>query len=81
MTQAEIQLREKLFSVLQNLDLTLLQRVSDFTQGILAASDNHQSDWWNELPDSVKEDYEEGLVEMEQGNEMNVDDFLKKYRK
>jgi hypothetical protein len=81
MTQAEIQLREKLIHVLQNLDAALLQRVSDFTQGILAASDNHQTDWWNELPDSLKKDYDEGLKEMEDGNETDVEDFLKKYRK
>lgn len=81
MAKADIQL-QSLISKLQRLDNeNLLQRVSDFLDGILAASDKTKTDWWNELPDSVKQDYDEGLKEMEAGNETNIDDFLKKYRK
>ena len=53
----------------------------NFLDGILAATDNSQEDWWNEIPSSIKQDYDEGLKEMEVGNESNVDDFLKKYQK
>jgi hypothetical protein len=81
MANTNIQL-QSLITKLQGLENeNLLQRVSDFLDGILAASDKPQTDWWNELPNSVKQDYDEGLKEMEAGNETNVDDFLKKYRK
>lgn len=81
MANTNIQL-ESLISKLEGLDNeNLLQRVSDFLDGILAASDQPKSDWWNEVPSSIKEDYDEGLKEMEAGNESNVDDFLKKYQK
>jgi hypothetical protein len=81
MANTNIQL-QSLITKLQGLENeNLLQRVSDFLDGILAASDKPQTDWWNELPNSVKQDYDEGLKEMEEGNETNVDDFLKKYRK
>jgi hypothetical protein len=81
MANTNIQL-QSLITKLQGLENeNLLQRVSDFLDGILAASDKPKTDWWNELPESVKQDYDEGLKEMEAGNETNVDDFLKKYRK
>lgn len=81
MVNTNIQL-QSLISKLENLDNeNLLQRVSDFLDGILAATDDSQEDWWNEIPSSIKQDYDEGLKEMEAGNESNVDDFLKKYQK
>lgn len=81
MAQADIQLQD-LISKLKKLENeSLLQRVADFLDGILAAHKEHQTDWWDELPDSVKQDYDEGLKEMENGNETDVEDFLKKYRK
>ena len=80
MTQADIQKREDLISQLKNIDnRILLQRISDFLQGILAA--NEATDFWDDLPQSVKDDYKEGLKEMEAGEEDDVEDFLKKYRK
>jgi hypothetical protein len=78
MAHTDIQI-DDLISKLKKLEnQSLMQRVSDFLDGILAASDN-QTDWWDELPDSVKQDYDEGLKEMEEGNEVDVEDFLKKY--
>lgn len=80
MDHTNIQL-QSVISKLQRLDNdTLLQRVSDFLDGMLAASGNNKADWWNELPDTVQQDYEAGIKEMEAGKETNADDFLKKYR-
>ena len=81
MTQADIQKREDLISQLKNIDNSLiLQRISDFLEGVLAAN-SANNDFWKELPDSVKDDYHQGLKEMEAGEEDDVKDFLKKYRK
>lgn len=38
-------------------------------------------DWWDELPDSVKKDHEQGEKDGEEGRVVPLDDFLKKYRK
>ena len=83
MAQTDIQLqKQNLISKLQGLDnATLIQRLSDFLDGILAASDVAQTDWWDELPDSVKKDHEQGEKDGEEGNVILLDDFLKKYRK
>lgn len=80
MDHTNIQL-QSVITKLQRLDNdNLLQRVSDFVDGMLATSGDTKTDWWNELPDTVQQDYEEGIKEMEAGEETNADDFLKKYR-
>jgi hypothetical protein len=80
MANIDVQL-QTLITKLQHLDNeNLLQRVSDFVDGILAASDKATTDWWEELPSSVQQDYEEGIQQMEAGEESNVSDFLKTYR-
>lgn len=80
MTKAEIKMRTNLIELLQKLDAPLLQRVSDFTQGLLAASDESKKDWWDELPDSVKEGYYEGMKDIEEGNLISIEEFMKKRR-
>lgn len=40
-----------------------------------------EKDWWDELPQSVKDDHEAGLKEIEEGKLIEVDEFLKKYRR
>jgi len=42
---------------------------------------NITTDWWDELPDSVKKDHEQGEKDGEEGRVILLDDFLKKYRK
>lgn len=79
MTNADIQMRENLISLLQKMDTSLLQRLSDFAQGLLAASSEQDTDWWDELPDSVKESYERGMKDIEEGNMVTLDEMLKKY--
>jgi len=41
---------------------------------------NIQLDWWDTLPNHIKNSYDEALKDMEQGNEIDIDDFLKKYK-
>ena len=80
MAQTDIQI-DDLISKLKKLDnQSLMQRVSDFLDDILAASDS-QTDWWDELPESVKRDHEQGKKDGEEGNVILLEDFLKKYRK
>jgi hypothetical protein len=83
MVNADIQSqKQNLISKLQGLDnANLLQRVSDFLDGVLAATGNTTADWWNELPESVKKDHEQGEKDGEEGRVVPLDDFLKKYRK
>ena len=80
MAHTDIQI-DDLISKLKKLEnQSLMQRVSDFLDGILAASDN-QTDWWDELPETVKRDHEQGEKDGEEGNVILLDDFLKKHRK
>lgn len=79
MAQADAQMRKNLITLLKNIDTVLLQRVSDFTKGLLAASNEEEADWWDELPDSVKKSYELGMKDIEEGNMISVEDMLKKY--
>jgi hypothetical protein len=70
-----------LISKLKNIDnATLIQRLSDFIDGILAASDFVQKDWWDELPGSVKESYERGMKDIEEGNLIPMEEVMKKYK-
>ncbi len=82
MANTDIQLKkEELVSKLQGLNnASLLQRVADFLDGILAASEEEESDWWDELPDSVKESYEIGEKQLDAGEYISVEELLKKYR-
>ena len=36
-------------------------------------------DWWNDLPQSVKDDHVQGEKEGEEGKAILLEDFLKKY--
>ena len=75
-----MQMREKLILLLQDIDVTLLQRITDYTRGLLDANPETQQDWWADLPDSVKEDVEEGLQEIEDGKLIAMEEVLKKYK-
>jgi predicted transcriptional regulator len=78
MTQKDIQLKD-LTSMLQNLDSNLLQRATDYIRGLVDASSEQKHDWWNDLPDSIKQDIEEGLLDIEQGNLIPMEEVMKKY--
>jgi predicted transcriptional regulator len=78
MTQKELQLR-KLILLLQNLDSNLLQRATDYIKGLSDAVSEKEYDWWAELPESVKQDIEEGLLDIENGNLIPMEEVMKKY--
>lgn len=78
MTQKELQLKD-LTSMLKGLDSNLLQRATDYIRGLVDASNEQKHDWWNDLPDSVKQDIEEGLLDIEQGNLIPMEEVMKKY--
>jgi predicted transcriptional regulator len=78
MTQKEIQLKN-LTSMLQGLDPNLLQRATDYIRGLIDASSEQKHDWWDDLPDSVKQDIDEGLQDIEDGNLIPMDEVMKKY--
>ena len=65
--------------LLKNLDTNLLQRATDYIRGLVDASSEQKHDWWDELPDSVKESYELGMKDIEEGNMISVEEMLKKY--
>jgi hypothetical protein len=37
-------------------------------------------DWWDELPDSVKQSYEQGVKDGEAGRVISMEEMMKKYR-
>jgi hypothetical protein len=77
MTQTEIQL-ETLLSKLKRLDNTrLIQRVSDFVDGIFAAEQEH--DWWDDLTEQDKADLKESIADGEAGREKSMEDVFNKY--
>ena len=79
MTQKEIQLKN-LTSMLQGLDPNLLQRATDYIRGLIDASSEQKHDWWDDLPDSVKDGYHEGMKDIEEGNLIPMDEVMKKYQ-
>jgi len=78
MTQNEMQLKE-ITLLIQNLDTNLLQRATDYIRGLVDASSEHKHDWWDDLPDSVKQDIDEGLQDIEDGNLIPMEEVMKKY--
>ena len=79
MTQKEIQLKN-LTLLLQGLDANLLQRATDYVRGLVDASAEQDHDWWDDLPDSVKESYEEGMRDAEAGRLIPMEEVMKRYR-
>ena len=80
MTQKESQLKN-LQLLLQELDANLLQRATDYIRGLIDASNQQSLDWWEQLPDSVKNDHKQGVREAEEGKVILLEDFLKKYNR
>lgn len=80
MANTNIQLQALITKLEQLENETLLQRVSDFLDGILAASEETKKDWWDELPKEVQQAYQQGLQEMEAGEEIDFEDFIKQAR-
>jgi len=37
-------------------------------------------DWWDELPESVKQSYEQGVKDGEAGRVISMEEMMKKYR-
>lgn len=78
MTQKEVQLKN-LMRLLQELDSRLLQRATDYIRGLSDAASEVENDWWEYLPESVKEDIKEGLLEIEEGDLTPMEEVMKKY--
>lgn len=51
----------------------------DYIQ-IVPESKNDETDWWDELPESVKQSYEEGEKDGEEGRVITIEEFMKKRR-
>lgn len=79
MAQNEIQLRTALIHLLQEMDAPLLQRITDYARGLMDASSEQKHDWWDNLPDDVKQDIDEGLSDIEEGNLIPMEEVMKKY--
>lgn len=81
MANTDIQLKkQQLISKLQILNNeSLLQRVSDFLDGILAASQDNQEDWWDDLSQQDKADLIISLEQAESGQEKPMEEVFKKY--
>jgi predicted transcriptional regulator len=80
MSSINISNKQDLIKLIQTMDDALLQRVADFTKGLLQGSQANNQDFWDELPQSVKDGYEEGMKDIEQGNLIPMEEVMKKYR-
>lgn len=80
MANTNIQL-QNLISKLENLDNeNLLQRVTDFVDGILAASDNYQDNNW--IPSSEEiAGIKEALKEVEEGKFISLEQAKEQHKK
>lgn len=78
MTQKEVQLKN-LMLLLQNLDSSLLQRATDYIRGLSDAAGGEQYDWWQDLPESVKQDIQEGILDIENGDLIPMEEVMKRY--
>lgn len=79
MTDKEIKM-QYLIALLQEMDEELLQRATDYINGLIDASEKPQEDWWDSLPLSVKKGYEEGMKDIKDGNLISKEDVFRKYR-
>lgn len=79
MTQKEIQLKN-LNLLLQNLDSSLLQRATDYIKGLSDAANEKNNDWWDDLPNSVKKGYSEGIKDIEEGRFIPMEEVMRKYK-
>jgi hypothetical protein len=80
MAKTNIQL-ESLISKLEGLDNeNLLQRVSDFLDGILAASDHNQQDNWTPSSEEIT-GIKEALQEVEEGKFISLEEAKEEHKK
>lgn len=78
MKHKEAQLKN-LMLLLQELDSRLLQRATDYIKGLSDAVSEGNNDWWEYLPESVKQDIQEGLLEIEEGDLIPMEEVMQKY--
>lgn len=78
MNNSEIQLRDHLIFLLERLDTKLLQRVLDYTSGLVAGAQqvsDSDNDWWDDLSPEQQELIDKGLSDLEKGEVVSDDDF------
>ncbi len=69
MNKSQNKMREQLIYLLEVMDDNLLQRVYDYTNGLLVGlRDNEVNDWWNDLTPEQQQQIEKGLTDIEQDN-------------
>lgn len=61
MIQSDSLMRENLIFLLQNIDPALIQRISDFTHGLLNAPKVEEPDWWDDLTEEQQEELKKNL--------------------
>jgi hypothetical protein len=67
MNKSQIKMREQLIYLLEDMDDNLLQRVYDYTNGLLAGlRDDEVNDWWNDLTHEQQQQIEKGQTDIEQ---------------
>jgi len=80
MANTNIQL-QSLISKLESLENdNLLQRVSDFLDGILAASDTSQEDNWTPTKEEI-DGIKEALKEVEEGKFVSLEEAKERHKK
>ena len=80
MTQKEIQL-ENLQSLLQGLDTSLLQRAADYVRGLIDASTEQKTDWWDDLSSDEQKDIEIGLNQADKGQFISDQEAMNRFNK
>jgi len=75
MNNSEIQLRDHLSFLIERLDIKLLQRVLDYTSGLVAGAQQvEDNDWWDDLSPEQQALIDKGLAEIEKGEVVSDDD-------
>ena len=79
MNNSELQLRDHLLFLLESLDGKLLQRVLDYTSGLVAGAQQvEDNDWWDNLTDEQQALIDKGLSDIEKGELISDDDVRSK---
>ena len=74
MEQANNLVRENLIFLLQNMDIDLVQRISDFAYGVLSSPQNQEHDWWDDLTPEHQEELKAKAEAIENGTAETVSD-------
>ena len=81
MASTQLNLREDLFAMIQQMDSNLLQRLKDYATGLVdATKEEDDNEWLDKLSEEDRKNVLEGMADIEAGRYSTKDEFFKELR-